>query len=510
MSGQVQELVEQVAEVARQAARSIVPTTTGTVIGRNSDGTVNVDDGQGGCARLATLSGVPANCGAQVVLSLDTEIGSKNTVCPVAFAIVPSAKPKPPDVRPGGGVDLGDGADGGGDGGGIDVPEVTMPTALFATWIGELYDGATLEETGAGDFTFNDLSYGYSDSYDGGAGVTTFYVGSAPSYNALAIGTYGPGSAFTGQYGSTSLPESGTNIVRGIGSSADRLLGLETDFNATAYEGNLKVVIRDPATFAVIASNAAAYLSDWFAAHIQPNGPFIPGSPPPYSNAKYNWHVSADPIDGSFWVSLNNHNNGPRGSPALTYSPLWNIDPTDGSEIAYYEVPDGGNEARVENIVEIVKNGNFERGENGDWQPSGANVIKTAGGGYGHPHPSEGVTQEWFAIGLQPNGSHFVKQVVGVPSSMTTATLEFWLLTDGPSGSAGQETLVVQIRDAAGVAVLATLATFDNTTAISGWERFRYDISAYIGQTITLYFGFTETLADYSFGIFLDDVRFTS
>ncbi|MFN7975157.1 MAG: hypothetical protein U0166_22870 [Acidobacteriota bacterium] len=78
-------------------------------------------------------------------------------------------------------------------------------------------------------------------------------------------------------------------------------------------------------------------------------------------------------------------------------------------------------------------------------------------------------------------------QSVTIPANVTTATLSFWLHIDtAESGGTAYDTLKVQIRNTSGT-VLATLATYSNANAASGYSQKSFNVAAYKGQTIQVY-----------------------
>ena len=58
MSRVARQLTRKVVEIARKTATQQSPIVEGTVISRNPDGTLNVDDGKGGCLRQAPAANV--------------------------------------------------------------------------------------------------------------------------------------------------------------------------------------------------------------------------------------------------------------------------------------------------------------------------------------------------------------------------------------------------------------------------------------------------------------------
>jgi hypothetical protein len=82
-------------------------------------------------------------------------------------------------------------------------------------------------------------------------------------------------------------------------------------------------------------------------------------------------------------------------------------------------------------------------------------------------------------------------QTVKIPSTITTATLSFSLHIDTQeSGSTAYDKLSVQVRNSSGT-LLGTLATFSNANSASGYQTHSYDMSAYKGQTVEVYFAAT-------------------
>lgn len=80
-------------------------------------------------------------------------------------------------------------------------------------------------------------------------------------------------------------------------------------------------------------------------------------------------------------------------------------------------------------------------------------------------------------------------QQVTIPSTSTSATLSFWLHIDTAETTTTSkfDNLTVQVRDSTG-AVLQTLATFSNLNAASGYQQFTFNLNAYIGKTVQIFF----------------------
>jgi Bacterial Ig domain len=84
-------------------------------------------------------------------------------------------------------------------------------------------------------------------------------------------------------------------------------------------------------------------------------------------------------------------------------------------------------------------------------------------------------------------------QQVAIPSGKTSATLTFWLHIDTAetTTTTAYDTLKVQIRNSSGT-VLATLATYSNLNANTGYAQKSFSLNSYIGQTIQVYLVGTE------------------
>jgi hypothetical protein len=86
-----------------------------------------------------------------------------------------------------------------------------------------------------------------------------------------------------------------------------------------------------------------------------------------------------------------------------------------------------------------------------------------------------------------------ILQSVSIPSGKTSATLTFWLHIDTAETTTvtAYDTLKVQIRNSSGT-VLATLATYSNLNANSGYVQKSFSLNSYIGQSIQVYLVGTE------------------
>jgi hypothetical protein len=98
----------------------------------------------------------------------------------------------------------------------------------------------------------------------------------------------------------------------------------------------------------------------------------------------------------------------------------------------------------------------------------------------------------WYGwLGGYDNGTDTLYQDVTIPASSTGARVQFWYLitTQELTSTTVYDKMTVTLVNPATGAVLATLATFTNLNATSGWTLSpAYDVSAFRGQTVRLRF----------------------
>lgn len=101
-------------------------------------------------------------------------------------------------------------------------------------------------------------------------------------------------------------------------------------------------------------------------------------------------------------------------------------------------------------------------------------------------------TGSWKA-GLGGNGStstETVQQSVSIPSTVTSATLSFWLRTDtAESGTTAYDTMRVQVVDGT---TTSTLATYSNVGTNATYTQKSFNVTAYKGRTVTVKFLMNE------------------
>jgi len=147
---------------------------------------------------------------------------------------------------------------------------------------------------------------------------------------------------------------------------------------------------------------------------------------------------------------------------------------------------------------QLLVNPGFESGAVTWVQTSG--VIGQYGGS---GEPTHGGTWDAWLDGYGTSHTDSLYQTVTIPSTVTTATLQFYLHIDTAetTTTTAFDTLKVQIRNTSNT-VLATLATYSNLNHATGYSLKSFDVSAYKGQTIRVYFlGVEDTSLQTSFVI---------
>ena len=133
--------------------------------------------------------------------------------------------------------------------------------------------------------------------------------------------------------------------------------------------------------------------------------------------------------------------------------------------------------------TQLLGNPGFENGANAAPWTTTAGVIDNSAGELAH----SGSWKAWLD-GYGASHTDTVAQTVTLPATLTTAGLSFYLHIDTAetTKTAANDKLTVQLRNSSGT-VLATLATYSNLNAASGYSLKSFDVSAYKGQTIQVY-----------------------
>jgi hypothetical protein len=106
--------------------------------------------------------------------------------------------------------------------------------------------------------------------------------------------------------------------------------------------------------------------------------------------------------------------------------------------------------------------------------------------------PHSGSWDAWLD-GYGTTHTDTLSQTVSIPMSCMTATLSFWLHIDTAetTTTTAYDTLKVEVLNSSGT-VLSTLHTYSNLDHVTGYLQHSFDLTPYIGQTITLKFTGTE------------------
>jgi hypothetical protein len=152
--------------------------------------------------------------------------------------------------------------------------------------------------------------------------------------------------------------------------------------------------------------------------------------------------------------------------------------------------------------TQLVLNSGFESGASSWTATSG--VISNDSSMAAH-----GGTYKAWLNGYGAAHTDSVYQSVAIPATAASATLKFWLkiTSDETTTTNAYDTLKVQVRDSSNN-VLATLATYSNLNKGSSYLEKSFDLSAYKGQTVRIYFlGVEGSTVATSFVV--DDVTLT-
>jgi Zn-dependent metalloprotease len=152
---------------------------------------------------------------------------------------------------------------------------------------------------------------------------------------------------------------------------------------------------------------------------------------------------------------------------------------------------------------QLILNPSFESGAT-SWLSS-ASVI----GSNGTAQPAHTGSYEAWLCGYGSTHTDYVYQTVAIPATATSAALSYWLHIDTAetTTTSAYDLFKAQVRNSAGT-VLATLSTVSNLNKAAGYKQYTFDLTAYKGQTVQIYFtGSEDSSLQTSF--VLDDVNLT-
>ena len=127
---------------------------------------------------------------------------------------------------------------------------------------------------------------------------------------------------------------------------------------------------------------------------------------------------------------------------------------------------------------------------NPGFESGGVNWVATAGvvTNTTQNTPRSGAWYAWLN-GYGVSHTDTLYQQITVPSTATTVTLSFWLKISSAetTTTTAFDTLRVQVRNSSNT-VLSTLATYSNLNETTGYTLRTFDLTAFRGQTIRIYF----------------------
>jgi hypothetical protein len=149
--------------------------------------------------------------------------------------------------------------------------------------------------------------------------------------------------------------------------------------------------------------------------------------------------------------------------------------------------------------TELVKNGGFESGT-ASWSATSGDITNSSS------YAAHGGAYKLWLNGYGSTSTDYGYQTLTIPSTATTVTLSFWLrvASDETTTTTVYDKLNVQLRNTSN-GVLRTLATYSNLNKGSSYVQKTFDVSAYRGQTVRVYFEGTEG-AQVATSFLVDDV----
>jgi serine protease len=199
---------------------------------------------------------------------------------------------------------------------------------------------------------------------------------------------------------------------------------------------------------------------------------------------------------GTSTATSPSHTYAAAGTYSVTETVTDSVDGKTSSKTASVTVSSGGGSSQ------LLGNTGFESGAASPWTMSSGVLCSNSGCSGEVAHGGS-----WFAWldGYGTTHTDTVSQKVTIPSGKTSATLSYYLHIDTQeSGSTAYDKLTVQVLNSSG-AVLATLATFSNVNAASGYAVHTANLAPYIGQTVTIRFTGKED-SSLATSFVLDDV----
>jgi hypothetical protein len=152
---------------------------------------------------------------------------------------------------------------------------------------------------------------------------------------------------------------------------------------------------------------------------------------------------------------------------------------------------------------QILLNPGFESGSV-NWVTTTGVIDGTTGGSA----PRTGTHKAWLN-GYGSAVTDYAYQDITIPSTACSASLSFWykITTSETTTTTAYDKLTVTVRNSAN-SVLATVATYSNLNKSTVYAQKTFDLAAYKGQTIRVYFNGTED-SSLATNFFIDDTALT-
>ena len=158
--------------------------------------------------------------------------------------------------------------------------------------------------------------------------------------------------------------------------------------------------------------------------------------------------------------------------------------------------------------TELLRNRGFENGTLAPWVAT-SGVLKKKSSSF-PVHSGSWLVR--LGGGTAPHTDTLAQTVTVAPADGTygAATFSFWLeiKTNDPASNAS-DTLTVQVLDGSAT-VLKTLHTYSNLNAVGHYVQHSFSLSSFRGQTVTLKFTGSQTLAGHSTSFLIDDTSLSA
>jgi kumamolisin len=150
--------------------------------------------------------------------------------------------------------------------------------------------------------------------------------------------------------------------------------------------------------------------------------------------------------------------------------------------------------------TELISNGGFESGS--------APWVESSSGGYELVDTTKAHSGSYSAfLGGYNYANDTIYEQLTIPSTITTATLTYYTYVTTSETTHSYDYLYVQVRDT-GNSVLKSLQTLSDANAGTSWVKQSFDLSAYKGKTVRIYFKATNDSSNPT-DFFVDDCSLT-